>query len=107
MNQNVDWYVDGGVTLNYFIMSDIVIKTESFHRPVEFRSSFTSTNEFGYKLGGVIMLNKKVYFEVNYLGLGKPNIKQTVSSSNGDSERFEGKQMVSMIIFTLGRNFRL
>lgn len=96
VRQNISLFTNLGIAASFLKMSDMVIKVSSQQISMEFKPDI----RLGFKISGGFILNK-TSISVNYLSLGKHNIKATMISA-GNSQEVEGKQKVGIVTLTLG-----
>ena len=63
-------FVDAGMALNYLKITNMKLG----HVTVE----MDAANNLGFKIGGGILMNRRVYLSVNYLGLGSHELRGSV-----------------------------
>ena len=100
-NEKVDLFANAGVTFNLFKMSDFVIEADGFIITTE----VDLASSIGFKIGGGILINKKISVGIDYLGLGNHSINGEAKSDGVPSEPIDGEQKVDLLTMTIGYNF--
>ena len=99
-DQKIVPYVNTGMVLNFLKITNMEV--DSYGQIVT--SKFDIASNLGLTIGCGILISNKISFSLNYLALGKHDIKGEISSS-GYSENIEDKQKVDILTLTIG--FRL
>ena len=93
-------FANAGLALNFLKMTDMEVQVSG---------ETVSTNMdlaygIGFKIGGGIQFNQKVFLSVDYLGLGQHDIEGKVEAT-GYSEEIDTELKVSLLALTLGVKF--
>ena len=102
-NEKVDLFANAGLTFNLLKVSNFVIEADRFKITTE----IDLANSIGFKIGGGILINKKMSIAIDYWGLGNHNLN---GESKGEglavrSEEIDAVQKVDLFTMTLGYNF--
>ena len=101
INEQVAFFANGGIAINFFKSSDFVIKTGYG----TIRAKTDLANSIGFKIGGGIVINDKVSILVDYFGLGKHDLNSEVKITGSSPEKIDGEQKIDMINLSLGLYF--
>lgn len=96
-NEKVGLFANAGLVVNSLKITDMELKT---HRQAV-SAKMDVANSIGFKIGGGMIINQKVSISIDYLGLGKHNIKGEVKTIDY-SEDIEGEMKIDLLNLTLG-----
>jgi opacity protein-like surface antigen len=103
-DEQISLFAKAGLALNLLKITDMVIKDNGSQH----KTSFDLAKSFGYKIGLGILIKQKTSLSIEYLGLGKHNLKGTYTRSGYPavySEQVEGEIKIDLMTITLGINF--
>jgi len=93
-------FANAGLALNFLKITDMEVKTNGQTVTTE----MDLANSIGFKMGGGILINQKIFLSIDYLGLGKSDIEGKVMAT-GYSEDIDGEGKVDLLNLTLGIKF--
>lgn len=96
VKEGLSIFTNIGLAADYLKMSDMVISLNS----QEVKLKTDPDIKMGFKISGGFILGKTT-LSINYMGLGKHNLKATMSSGTS-SQDIEGNQKVDILTITLG-----
>lgn len=96
-NNGIDLIGNIGLVANIIRTSDWIVEAEN----VTLTTEFETANNFGYKIGGGIIINKKIPIEINYFSLGEYTIKGEMDNSSN----MKIKQEISILTLSVGLIF--
>jgi len=96
VKEGLSLFTNLGLAADIMKMSDMVISLNGQEITVETKPDI----KMGFKISCGLIENKTTV-SINYMGLGKHDLKATVSSGS-NSQKIEGKQKVGILTITLG-----
>jgi hypothetical protein len=95
-------FANAGLALNFRKITDMEVEVNG----QTVTSEIDLANSIGFKIGGGILINQKTSTSIDYLGLGKHDIKAKVKS-NGfyEDSDIDGDGKVDLVTLTLGFKF--
>ncbi len=110
-NEKLSLYGDLGVLFNILKMTDYIVDG-NFNGGNSFgiTTKVDLANSFGYKLGGGLIINKKIVLSINYFSLGEPEINGEHKLYNEGVLTFEEeiedyKPPIDFLTLTIGLKF--
>jgi hypothetical protein len=100
-NEKVALIGNGGITINTLKISDFIVEGSG----IKVKSEYDMTSAIGFRIGGGVLLSKKIVFAIDYYGLGAHNITGKARSDGIPSEDIESDLSVSFMTIRLGYNF--
>jgi hypothetical protein len=97
VKESVSLFTNLGLAADFLKISDMVISANSQSATVKSNPDI----KMGFLISGGFVTNKTTV-SINYMGLGKHNVKSTMSSGTS-SQDISGSQKVSILTITLGR----
>ncbi len=105
-NDKVSLLCNAGLAVNFCKTTDFVAE----YNDNKGKISADMMTSFGFKIGGGVLLNNKVTIEVNYFGLGSPDLKTTIKFIEDgevtykDKETYKSKD-IAILNLTVGFRF--
>ena len=96
-SDKVGLFANAGLVVNSLKITDMELKT---HRQAV-SAKMDVANNIGFKIGGGMIINQKISFSLDYLGLGIHDIKGEVRTID-ISDHVEGEMKVDLFTLTLG-----
>lgn len=102
-NEKVALFGNGGITINMLKISDFIVEGSG----IKVTTEQDMASAIGFRIGGGVLLSKKIAFAIDYYGLGKHNINGKARSDGIPTEDFDYDLSVSLLTIRLGYNFSL
>lgn len=104
-NDKMSLFCSAGLAVNFCKTTDYIAE----YHDIEGKISADMMTSLGFKIGGGILLNNKVSIEVNYFGLGSPDLKTKIKiGEDGEfftkTETLKGKD-IAILNLTVGFRF--
>ena len=100
-NEKVDLFANAGIVLNLLNISDFVIEGSG----LKVTSIYDPASAFGFRVGGGILINKKVSVAVDYFGIGSHSINVKTRADGIPTDYSDFDQKVSLLTIAVGYNF--
>lgn len=100
-NEKVSLFGNAGLSLNLLKVSDFVVEGSGLKVTTE----FDLASSIGFRVGGGILINKKVPIAIDYFGLGSHSINSTARVDGVLPEEVNFELNVSLLTISVGYNF--
>ena len=93
-------FANAGLAVNFLKMTDMEVEASGQTVTTDMDLAYG----IGFKIGGGIQFNQKIFLSIDYLGLGKHDVEGKVKTT-GYSEDIDSELKVSLLALTLGIKF--